>query len=174
MNIVLIFILLRVFFANRAPTAFRPVVNCCLPFVALVALPPDLFVAFGGDLVRGKVAIFRGVPLGGNVRVQGPEIPAVCNALSGAVGTAAVFSGPGIDGALPFVALRAAPPDFCLAAVGYGFGRQYFVFVGMPLLQKLCFSAAGAVFGQRFAHIPCRLTAGGTEPRAQNHIISIM
>lgn len=90
--------------------------GCGLPDMASVALPPDLAVAVGRELVGRKIAVQARVPLGGQIGMARGEVVLAGNdAAAGADGTAPACGTAG-DTGLPAVACGALPPDDALAA----------------------------------------------------------
>ena len=123
------------------------------PLVAVPAAPPNEAVAAGQNLVRCQAAVFRGVPLFGDVGIEGGEIGFAGNGqTAAAIGTASAAAGANVDGGLPVMAVGAGPPDFAFAAVADGVGGQGLVACAVPFVQK-----AGPLFtptelGETFTH----------------------
>lgn len=107
--------------------------GCGLPGVAPVALPPDLAVAVGRDLLRREDAILFKMPLGGKGGMaRGEVVLSGHDASAGANGTAPACD-PAGDARLPDVALIALPPDLALAACTHIAWCEGAVLFRMPL-----------------------------------------
>lgn len=120
--------------------------------VARRALPPDLAVGVGGDLLGRQALVSLRVPLGGDLRepagqvvLPGQDLPA------GAHGAAAAV-GPAVDLGLPAVAFLTDPPHLFPAAGGEVPGRPQAVAWGVPLGQEVLPSPTAAEVPQRLSH----------------------
>ena len=102
--------------------------------MALRTLPPHPLVAAGGDHGRGEVAVEGGVPLGGQLRVEGGQVVVPRQGPApGAVGAAAVVAGAGGDDGLIGVPTGAQPPHLPVAVGRHLLGGVWPVEGGVPL-----------------------------------------
>ena len=124
--------------------------------MALFTDPPHLAMAAGQDLIRRESAIFGGMPLMGQLRIERCQVglPRQRNfpCTDGTAGSAACA---GMYGRLPAVSLLTAPPHFLFAAVGELRWSQWQIACDIPLPQKFLSTCAQAIVGQCF---PQRLT----------------
>jgi len=100
------------------------------------ALPPDLFVAAGGDHLRCQAVIPFRVPLGGDLGRRGGEIikPRKHAAIA-AIGTAGRKGHTVIDDGTIAMPLRAEPPDLSIGVRRDGLRGECAVSLGMPLFR---------------------------------------
>jgi len=96
-----------------------------LPFVAVLAVPPDPGAGAGGDVVGSEGSVAGGVPLGGEVPVRGGSLPGAVRATDA--------SNAAVRGSGPLVALAAAPPHRLAGAGQQVGGGEIAVAGGMPL-----------------------------------------
>ena len=139
------------------------------------AQPPDLARGSCGDLLGGKGTVFVGVPFLGNLRLQPGQAGLWRGPPAGAIGaTLGLGRGAAINQGLPFMALRAVPPDF-LATFGRDIPRgEVIILAGMPLVCNLgvavsqaglcCCPPAGAI----------RTAAGVRRGAVANHCLIVM
>lgn len=91
-------------------------VDDCLPDVALRALPPDPAVATRHHHPRGEIAVERGVPLGGDLRLDRHQVVEARQDFPvGAVRTACAARCAGSDDRRIAVSFFAPPPDLAVA-----------------------------------------------------------
>ena len=101
--------------------------------MALGALPPDLSPAPGDHVPGGEGGVFGGVPLFGQVGVEGGQVVVPRAHLpAGAVGAAGP-GGPGFHDGAPLMALGALPPHPAAAAPQDLVRGEAAVFGGVPL-----------------------------------------
>ena len=114
--------------------------------MALGAQPPDFFAATAcGDIPRGEITIFVGMPLLSNLGVAGGQaglwrcLARTLAGVYGASGAAPRLVGVGAISNCSFIvmALGAQPPDLFITAWGDLLGGAITIFVGMPFLGNL-------------------------------------
>ena len=124
------------------------------PHVSMLTLPPDETVAAGEHVGRGEVAIFGGMPLAGDVWIAGGEVGFTRNGPTAvAIRAACAAAASGMDGGLPTVSIRTAPPNVPFAAIAYAFWGQRQVALAVPLVKQFFAACASTEIGERFAHI---------------------
>ena len=124
------------------------------PHVSMLTLPPDETVAAGEHVGRGEVAIFGGMPLAGDVWIAGGEVGFTRNGPTAvAIRAACAAAASGMDGGLPTVSIRTAPPNVPFAAIAYAFWGQRQVALAVPLVKQFFAACAATEIGERFAHI---------------------
>lgn len=105
--------------AHRTATANHAGFDLCPPLMAFFTNPPHHPVAAGEYLLRGKGAVFGGMPLAGQFwKERGQIVLSRLSYLTSAGRAATSAAGPGVDRSLPNVAFFTLPPDFFRAAVG--------------------------------------------------------
>ena len=140
--------------ADWATAAIDASGDGCAPFMAFIADPPDFAPSAGDDVARREVAIFGWVPLAGELGIVGGEIVFSAQecaiAANWAAGAAAAS---GMDGGLPTVSIRTAPPNVPFAAIAHAFWGERQVALAVPLVKQFFAACAATEIGERFAHI---------------------
>ena len=112
----------RVYFpvgADRTATAGHAGFYLCPPLMVSFANPPHHPVATGEYLLRGKGAVFGGMPLAGQFwKERGQIVLSRLSYLTSADRAAGTAAGSGMYRRLPAMALFTLPPNFALAAIG--------------------------------------------------------
>ena len=136
-----------------------------LIFVAFVADPPDFFIAGWGDLVWPQRAIFRRVPLTGELGILAGEIVfAGDDFFAGADWTACAMIAAGNVG-LPFVAVFADPPHFATTAGEHIARCQIAILRRMPLAGELGIDRRQIIHASEHHAIGANRTAGTADAR---------
>ena len=136
-----------------------------LIFVAFVADPPDFFIAGWGDLGWPQRAIFRRVPLTGELGILAGEIVfAGDDFFASADWTACAVVAAGNVG-LPFVALVADPPHFATTAGEHIARCQIAILRRMPLAGELGIDRRQIVHASEHHAIGANRTAGTADAR---------
>lgn len=128
--------------------------NNCAPFVAFVADPPDFAPGAGDDVARREIAVFGWVPLAGDIWIAGGEVGFAGDGPTAvAIRAACAAAASGMDGSLPTVSIRTAPPNVPFAAIAHAFCGQRQVALAVPLVKQFFAACAATEIGERFAHI---------------------
>ena len=102
----------------------------------LFTSPPHFTSGARWKLLRGKAAVFGGMPLAGQIGVEGGQIrlPRKGNS-PGANRAAGSTTCSGIHCCLPVMTFFTLPPDFAIAAIGNLLRSQWQIARGVPLFQ---------------------------------------
>ena len=140
--------------ANWAAGAGHSAFDLGTPHVSMLTLPPDETVAAGEHVGRSEVAVFCGMPLAGDVWIAGGEVGFTRNGPTAvAIRAACAAAASGMDGGLPTVSIRTAPPNVPFAAIAYAFWGERQVALAVPLVKQFFAACAATEIGERFAHI---------------------
>ena len=140
--------------ANRAAGAGHSAFDLGTPHVSMLTLPPDETVAAGEHVGRGEIAVFGGMPLAGDIWIAGGEVGLAGNGPTAvAIRAACAAAASGMDGGLPTVSIRTAPPNVPFAAIAYAFWGERQVALAVPLVKQFFAACAATEIGERFAHI---------------------
>ena len=140
--------------ANWAAGAGNTAFDLGAPHVSMLTLPPDETVAAGEHVGRGEIAVFGGMPLAGDIWIAGGEVGFAGNGPTAvAIRAACAAAASGMDGGLPTVSIRTAPPNVPFAAIAHAFWGQRQVALAVPLVKQFFAACAATEIGERFAHI---------------------
>ena len=133
---------------NRSIVPLTSISNRSLPFVTTRTKPPHHFPGKSRNILRSQVTIFCGVPISGELGVNGSEIvESRKNSFSRTNRTPGSF-GPAIYRSLPFMTTLAEPPHFSSGKGCNHLGSQFFIFCRMP-------------FGCEFRYLCCKVVEPG-------------
>ena len=140
--------------ANWAAGAGHSAFDLGAPHVSMLTLPPDETVATGEHVGRSEVAIFGWVPLAGDIWIAGGEVGFAGDGPTAvAIRAACAAAASGMDGGLPTVSIRTAPPNVPFAAIAHAFWGERQVALAVPLVKQFFAACAATEIGERFAHI---------------------
>ena len=92
--------------------------------------------------------------LAGDVWIAGGEIGLAGNCPTAiAIRAACAAAASGMDGGLPTVSIRTAPPNVPFAAIAHAFWGERQVALAVPLVKQFFAACAATEIGERFAHI---------------------
>lgn len=146
----------RVYFpvgADRTATAGHAGFYLCPPLMVSFANPPHHPVATGEYLLRGKGAVFGGMPLAGQFwKERGQIVLSRLSYLTSADRAAGTAAGSGMYRRLPAVTFLTLPPNLALAAARDNSRSKREVGVCYPLIQQFLPPFPYAEVVQVFTH----------------------
>ena len=122
--------------ANGATTALRAVKYRGLPFMPMLADPPNLLMGAPSNLIWREITIFHRMPGSSNIRFNSCKIiEADERSSTRAVGATLPFA-PVVGTCLPLMVMGATPPDLLHAAEGSRIRRKLTVLSRMPFINQ--------------------------------------
>lgn len=132
-----------------------PVINFRAPLMAPLAPPPYSFIGKRRQVLGRQVAVFSGMPLAGQIGLDGAQTIFPVHFLTGAIGTSLPVA-PVADCSRPFVALRTLPPNFLVGKRGYISRCQAFILLDMPLAGQDGIADLKTILDVGFGHYRSR------------------